>query len=121
MGQSLLDAAKNHIGSRHSSLGIAAIDHLQAILFGCGLEVYSAHRLLQRERSLVNILTAIQVAAIVTLTLLGQLAPYASDLTVYLIYTYLLLGLSIAGFAVLLVSTVQVAHNINHSHSSINT
>ena len=39
--------------------------------------------------------------------LLGQLAPYASDLTVYLIYTYLLLGLSIAGFAVLLVSVIK--------------
>ena len=39
--------------------------------------------------------------------LLGQLVPYATDLAIYLIYTYVLLGLSVAGFVILLISTFK--------------
>lgn len=38
---------------------------------------------------------------------LAQLAPYATDLIIYFIYTYLLLGLSIAGLVVLLISVIK--------------
>lgn len=39
--------------------------------------------------------------------LLEQLSPYAAELSLYMIYSYLMLGLSLAGFIILLVVTVK--------------
>lgn len=39
--------------------------------------------------------------------LIEQLSPYAMGLTLYMIYSYLMMGLSIAGFVVLLIITVR--------------
>ena len=58
----------------HAAAIVAAIDHAQRRIESCGIEVDLAHGTLEGERRLVDVLGALQVAAVVALAHGGELA-----------------------------------------------
>ena len=66
--------SKNTLRGIHRPRRIAAIDDPQRGVFGRGFEVYAAHGLLQGERRLVDVLSALQVLAVVALAQFGEFA-----------------------------------------------
>ena len=65
---------KNLLGRGHSTLLGRAVDNLEVIAHSGSLEVDLTHTALKVERGLVDILLTIEVAAVIALTLLRELA-----------------------------------------------
>lgn len=72
--QNSADAVENALGRRHAARGVAAIHQPHAGVGGRGVEVDAAHGALQRQRRLVDVLRAPQIAAVGPFALLGELA-----------------------------------------------